>query len=221
MNQMKIQRQDLFSFYSHLCGAIAALVGAAALVYQARSSLPLVIASATYGLATIFMLLSSALYHAFKIGENQASFLRKMDHFAIFCMIAGTYTPLCYIYLEGYLKWGIIIAQWALVIAGCFLNVFYIKAPRVFTTVIYLLMGWMAIIPIKQLLSVVPVLSMILLCFGGLAYSTGAVIYMLKKPNPMPGFFGFHEIFHLFILLGVFLHLPAIYIAVSKLIENY
>ena len=216
MNQMNIQRQNRFSSYSHLCGAITVLVGAAALVYQARSSLPLVIASATYGLATIFMLLSSALYHAFKTGENQASSLRKMDHFAIFCMIAGTFTPLCYIYLEGYLKWSIIIAQWALVIAGFFLNFFYIKAPRVFTTVIYLLMGWIAIIPIKQLLSVVPVLSMILLCLGGLAYSVGAVIYMLKKPDPMPGFFGFHEIFHLLILIGVFLHFSVVFMAVSS-----
>jgi len=213
---MKVQRQELFSFYSHLCGAIIVLVVALILVYQTRSCPPLVIVSIIYGLTTIFMLLSSALYHAFKKEENQASFLRKMDHFAIFCMIAGTYTPLCYIYLEGYLQWGIIIAQWVLVIAGFFLKVFYIRAPRVFATVVYLLMGWMAIIPITKLLSVLPVVSIILLLLGGLAYSTGAVIYMLKKPNPRPNFFGFHEIFHLFILLGVFLHLPVVYLAVSN-----
>ncbi|MFC1875456.1 hemolysin III family protein [Chloroflexota bacterium] len=214
MNQIKIQRQELFSFYSHLCGAIIVLVAAMALVYQARSCLPLVTVSIIYGLSAIFMLLSSALYHAFKKEENQANFLRKMDHFAIFCMIAGTYTPLCYTYLEGYLQWGIIIAQWVLVIASFFLKVFYIRAPRIFATVIYLLMGWMAIIPIKQILSVLPVDSIILLLLGGLVYSTGAVIYMLKKPNPIPNFFGFHEIFHLFILFGVFLHLPVIYLAV-------
>jgi len=73
MNQKGIQRQDLVSFYSHLCGAIAALVGALALVYLTRSCLSLVIVSTIYGLAAIFMLLSSALYHAFKRGENQAS----------------------------------------------------------------------------------------------------------------------------------------------------
>jgi hemolysin III len=173
----------------------------------------MIMVSAIYGLSAVFMLLSSTLYHAFKTGENQAGFLRKMDHFAIFCMIAGTYTPLCYVYLEGNLKWGIIIAQWALVMAGFFLNVFYIKAPRVFTTVIYLLM---AIVPIKQLLSAVPLSSIILLFMGGLAYSTGAVIYVLKKPNPMPDFFGFHEIFHLFILIGVFLHFPVVFLAVSR-----
>ena len=215
---MKIQRQELFSFYSHLCGAIVVLVVALALVYQARSSLPLVTVSIVYGLSAIFMLLSSALYHAYKKEENEASFLRKMDHFAIFCMIAGTVTLMSYIYLEGYLKWGIIIAQWALVFAGFFLKVFYIRAPRVFTTVVYLLMSWMVIIPIKQLLAAMPVTSIILLFLGGLAYSTGAVIYMLKKPNPMPNFFGFHEIFHLFVLLGVFLHLPVVYLAVSNAI---
>lgn len=216
MNQMKIQKQDSFSFYSHLCGAIAALVGATVLVYQTRDCPSLIMVSAIYGLSAVFMLLSSALYHAFKSGENQASFLRKMDHFAIFCMIAGSYTPLCYIYLEGNLKWGIIVAQWTLVIVGFFLKVFYIRAPRLFATIIYLLMGWMAIVPIKQLLSVVPLASIILLFIGGIAYSTGAVIYMLKKPNPIPNLFGFHEIFHLFILIGVFLHFPVVFLAVSS-----
>lgn len=215
---MKIQRQELFSFYSHLCGAIVVLVVALALVYQARSSLPLVTVSIVYGLGAIFMLLSSALYHACKKEENEASFLRKMDHFAIFCMIAGTVTLMSYIYLEGYLKWGIIIAQWALVFAGFLLKVFYIRAPRVFTTVIYLLMSWMVIIPIKQLFTAMPVTSIILLFLGGVAYSTGAVIYMLKKPNPIPNFFGFHEIFHLFVLLGVFFHLPVVYLAVINAI---
>jgi hemolysin III len=121
---MNPMRQDFFSCYSHLFGAVAALAGALALVYQAWYCPSLVIVSTIYGLAAIFMLLSSALYHAFKRAENQASFLRKMDHIAIFFMIAGTYTPLCYIYLEGYLKWGIIIAQWILVVAGFFFNIF-------------------------------------------------------------------------------------------------
>ena len=218
MNQMKIQRQELFSSYSHLCGAIVVLLVALALVYQARSSLPLVTVSIVYGLSAIFMLLSSAAYHAYKKKENETSFLRKMDHFAIFCMIAGTTTLMSYVYLEGYLMWGIIIAQWTLVFAGFFLKVFYIRAPRVFTTAVYLLMSWMVIIPIKQLLSAMPTASIILLFLGGLAYSTGAVIYMLKKPNPMPNFFGFHEIFHIFILLGVFFHLPAVYLAVNNAI---
>jgi hemolysin III len=216
MNSMKTRRQDIFSSYSHLFGAIAALAGGIALVYQARYCPSLIIISTIYGFATIFMLLSSALYHAFKKAEDQTGFLRKMDHIAIFFMIAGTYTPLCYIYLEGYLQWGIIIAQWVLVVAGFFLNIFYIKAPRVFITIVYLLMGWMAIIPIQQLYLAMPTFSLTLLVLGGLAYSVGAVAYMLKRPNPAPGFFGFHEIFHVFILLGASLHFTIIYLAVSN-----
>ncbi len=212
---MKIQKQDRFSACSHLGGAIFVLAGVLVLVYQARDCPSLIIVSVIYGLSAVFMLLSSAFYHAFKTGENQAGFLRKMDHFAIFCMIAGTYTPLCYIYLDGTLKWVMLIVQWALVIAGFFLKVFYIRAPRVFTTIIYLLMGWMAIVPIKQLLSTMPSASLILLLLGGLAYSAGAVFYMLKKPNPVPGLFGFHEIFHFLVLTGVFLHLPVVFLAVS------
>ena len=213
---MNIQKQDKFSTYSHLGGAIAAAAGTLTLLFMARHSLSLIIVSAIYGLSAVFMLLSSTLYHAFKTGENQTNFLRKMDHFAIFCMIAGTFTPLCFIYLEGAMKWGILGAQWALVIAGFFLKVFYMKAPRVFTTIIYLLMGWMAIIPLNQLLSTMPSISLILLLLGGIAYSIGAVIYMLKKPNPQPGVFGFHEIFHVFILIGVFLHFAIVYIAISR-----
>jgi hemolysin III len=207
---MSIQRQDKFSTYSHLGGAIAAAVGTLALIFVARHSLSLIIISAIYGFSAVFMLLSSTLYHAHKTGENQTNFLRKMDHIAIFFMIAGTFTPLCFIYLEGAMKWGIIGAQWALVVAGFFLKVFYIKAPRRLTTIIYLLMGWMAIIPLKQFLSTMPLTSLILLLLGGIAYSVGAVFYIRKWPNPRPGVFGFHEIFHILILIGVFLHYPMV-----------
>lgn len=212
---MSIQRQDKFSTYSHLGGAVAAAAGTLTLLFMARHSLSLIIVSAVYGLSAVFMLLSSTLYHAFKTGENQTNFLRKMDHFAIFCMIAGTYTPLCFIYLEGGMKWGIIGAQWALVLAGFFLKIFYIKAPRLFTTIIYLLMGWMAIIPLQQLLQTMSGTSLLLLLLGGIAYSIGAIIYILKKPNPLPGFFGFHEIFHIYILLGALLHYLVVFRAVA------
>lgn len=211
---MAIQRQDKFSTYSHLGGAIAAAVGLLALLWVARHSLSLIIISVIYGLSAVFMLLSSTLYHAHKTGENQTNLLRKMDHIAIFVMIAGTYTPLCFIYLDGAMKWGIIGAQWALVIAGFFLKIFYIKAPRLFTTMIYLAMGWMAIIPLQQLLQTMPGTSLLLLLLGGIAYSVGAIIYILKKPNPQPGFFGFHEIFHVLILIGVFMHYSIVLTAI-------
>ncbi|MBA7697086.1 hypothetical protein ES703_105744 [subsurface metagenome] len=158
--------------------------------------------------------MASFLYHALKKEENEISFWRKLDHFAIFIMIAGTYTPVTYIYLSGYLKWIIIILQWTLVLGGFFFRFFYLNAPRYLYTVIYLLMGWVGIILIKNLLMSMPKDALIFLIIGGLSYTVGAIFYITKKPDMKTGF-GFHEIFHLFILLGAFFHYLLVYTAIT------
>ena len=124
-----------------------------------------------------------------------------------FFLIAGTYTPICFLYLQGRMMWGILIAQWSLVILGTVFKLFFLNAPRVIGTSIYLLMGWIVIIPISTLIHTMPQMALIYLGAGGISYTIGAVIYALKKPNPFPGYFGFHEIFHLFIVGGAMLHL--------------
>jgi len=160
----------------------------------------------------IFLFLSSSLYHAYKKKEGEISFWRKLDHFAIFIMIAGTYTPICYFYLTGYWKWLIISVQWFLVLGGFFFKFFYLKAPRYLYTIIYLIMGWSGIIPIKQFINTMPFNSIIYLFSGGLSFTIGAVFYMLKKPKIK--YFGFHEIFHVFILIGAFVHYLLVYNAI-------
>jgi len=212
---LKPQKQDVFSAYSHIFGASVAFVGLLMLIWRAWPHWPLVFISMVYGCGAILMLLSSGLYHGFKKAENQSGILRKLDHISIFVMIAGTYTPLCYVYLTGVMRWTIVGAQWFLVISGFFQSVFFIKAPRAVTTIIYLLMGWMAIVPLKQLVTEMPVLSLVLLILGGVAYSLGAICYIVKKPNPIPGFFGFHEIFHICILFGALAHYVVILEAIN------
>ena len=128
-------------------------------------------------------------------------------------MIAGSYTPISYVYLTGAWRWSMIILPWFFALAGVFLKVFYLKAPRIISTVLYLVMGWLAVIPLVQMWQAMPRLSFILLGLGGIAYSTGAVIYALKRPDPLPGVFGFHDIFHLFVLLGAAFHYILIFIA--------
>jgi len=130
-------------------------------------------------------------------------------------MIAGTYTPLAYAYLDGAWLWSILGLQWGLVIFGLFFKLFFIKAPRILSVIIYLLMGWMVVIFISQLWPVISTIELLLLVAGGVSYSVGAIIYAIKKPNPLPGFFGFHEIFHLFILAGALFHLATVFMAVS------
>jgi len=129
-------------------------------------------------------------------------------------MIAGTYTPVCYVYLSGYWRWSIIVSQWALVIAGLFLKLFYLKAPRYFSTFIYLFMGWMGIMPVQKFLTTMPSIALFYLFAGGLSFTAGAILYAIKKPVFRSGF-GFHEIFHLFVFLGWLFHYLLVYVALT------
>jgi hemolysin III len=175
----------------------------------------LILVSLVYGLAMCGLFTFSALYHATKKVENAANVWRKLDHIAIFFMIAGSYTPICYIYLTGAWRWSMILVSWGFVIAGIVLKVFFIKAPRVLSPVLYLLMGWLAVFPLRELWLGMPRASFFLILGGGIAYSIGAIIYALKRPNPVPGTFGFHEIFHVMILAGAILHYLPVYMAVA------
>ena len=211
---MPKRTHESFNFYSHLTGVIAAIVGTAYLIYTVRLSVAHVALSIVYGFSVILLFSASATYHALKQNEEEISIWRKLDHIAIFFMIAGTYTPICYVYLSGYWKWSIITIQWMLVIAGLFLKFFYLKAPRYLSTFIYLFMGWIGIIPIKMLLTTMPRIAVFYLFAGGLSFTVGAILYAVKKPVFRSGF-GFYEIFHLFILLGGLFHYLLVYVALA------
>ena len=193
---------------------MAGLAGLILLLIRAWGHIDLVIVALVYGLAICGLFTFSTLYHATKRAENAANVWRKLDHIAIFFMIAGSYTPLCYIYLSGAWRWSMILVSWGFVMAGILLKVFFIRAPRIISTVLYLLMGWLAVIPLRELWQNMPHSSFFLIVAGGVAYSVGAIIYALKKPNPVIGVFGFHDIFHLMILVGAVLHYLPVYMAV-------
>lgn len=212
---MAFQRSDLFNFYSHLAGAVASLAGFVILLCNSSGDTAKIVLSTIYSMCAIFIFTCSSIYHGQKEEQDDTNPWRKLDHIAIFFMIAGTYTPICWIYLDIYWRWSIIGAQWLLVIIGLVFKLVYIKAPRWLTILVYLLMGWMALIPLAQLLQTMPVSSIVLLFAGGVAYSAGAVIYALKKPNPFPGLFGFHEIFHSLIIIGAVLHYFMIFTAIK------
>jgi len=213
---IRIRQSEKVSAYSHLFGAAASVIGLIILLFATWGRWDYFCVSLVYGLGAICMFLASGMYHAQKQEENAVNIWRKLDHVAIFIMIAGTYTPMSYAYLEGAWFWSIICVQWACVLAGLFFKVFYLRAPRIISPSLYLLMGWMAVIPMNILWHNMSSLSFWLLIGGGVAYSIGAVMYALKKPNPVPGVFGFHEIFHMFILLGAVLHYFMVYIAVTQ-----
>jgi hemolysin III len=214
---MKVKTQELFNFYSHLAGVIAAVIGTIFLLFVARYSASALITSLIYGASVIFLFLASTLYHAFKKEDNEKSFWRRLDRLAIFCMIAGTFTPVCYMYLHGTWRWSIIAIQWGLVGFGLISQIFFPRAPRILYAVIYLVMGWMAVIPLKQLLSYMNLVQGILLFSGGAFFTLGGIIYATKRPRLIPGIFSFHELFHIMVLIGGVLHYAMIYGVYSSL----
>ena len=207
---MNIPVSERFAAYSHGATVPIIAIGTIVLFVISTGDISSQIVFLIYGASGIFLFSASFFYHSRKQLENGCSLWRKLDHTAIFVLIAGTYTPICYLYLEGNMKWGILIAQWALVVGGTLFKFLFINAPRVIGTLIYLVMGWIVLIPIVTLVDTMPRVGLVLLGAGGLLYTIGAVIYALKRPNPWPGFFGFHEIFHLFISGGAILHLAMI-----------
>jgi hemolysin III len=204
---MMILKSEKISAYTHGFTIPIMLIGLIILIIISIGNIPILLVSIIYGLSAIFLFTASFLYHSKKKADDGKTFLRKLDHFAIFCLIAGTYTPISFLYLEGNMRLGILIAQWSLVLFGIFFKFFFIKSPRIIGTMIYLLMGWMAIIPITSLAKSMPHRAFIYLVSGGVFYTIGALIYAVKRPNPAPNYFGFHEIFHIFIICGAMSHL--------------
>lgn len=206
-----VRSQEAFNFYSHLAGMAAAAVGTVFLVMRAADSTSLIIPAVVYGLSTIFLFLASSLYHAFKQQENEVSFWRRMDRFAIFVMIAGSYTPVCYLFMNEQWRVPMIAIQWGLVGFGVLTQVFFPRAPRVLFALIYLIMGWLLVLPIQQVLTAMTVTQQALLFCGGAAFTLGAVFYAARKPLMLPGVFSFHELFHVMVLIGAGCHYAMIY----------
>lgn len=211
---MRIFREPVNSL-THLIAAAVAIVGVIVIAFLARDDAIKLASLCLYGLTLVLMFSSSAIYHLAQTGPRAALFLRKLDHSAIYLLIAGTYTPICLYYFTGFWRIGFLAIIWALGIIGITVKLFVINAPRWVTTAVYLLMGWLAIAGVGEILAQMPAGAIAWLLAGGLFFTGGAIVYALKKPDPFPGVFGFHEIWHIFVILGAYSHfaLMLIYIA--------
>ncbi|WP_084003357.1 PAQR family membrane homeostasis protein TrhA [Agromyces aureus] len=165
-------------------------------------------ASAVFTLTSMLLFGNSALYHRFNWKPRTKLLLKRIDHANIFLLIAGTYTPLAILALPPEKGWTLLAVVWAGALIGIGFRVFWITAPRWLYVPIYLLLGWAAVMYLGDLLAV-SVAMMVLVVVGGLLYSGGAIVYALKKPNPVPGVFGFHEIFHTCTVLAFMCHWTA------------
>ena len=190
--------------WSHLVGLVLAAVGTVTLLRMARGAWETA-AFAVYGGSLILLYSASTLYHSLPLPTHRLRPLRTLDHIAIYFLIAGTYTPVALVTLGGVWGWTLFATAWAVAIAGIPFKIRYLDAPTWVSTGIYLAMGYMALAAAVPLASAVS-WGMGWLVAGGVAYTVGAVIFTRERPDPFPGMFGHHEIWHLLVLLGSACH---------------
>ena len=195
---------------THWAGALLALAGLVALLIVGWSTPAKIISLLVYGLSLIAMFSASATYHMVRAKDRVLLILRKIDHSAIFLLIAGTYTPFCINAFDGFWKWGMLIIIWSLAAIGIIVKVFYIKSPRWLNAGIYVVMGWLCVGASGQMLATLPAWVFTWLLVGGVIYTLGAVVYSTKIFNFKPGVFGFHEVWHIFVMLAAAAHYVAV-----------
>lgn len=197
---------------THLAGGLLASVGLIVLLAMAASEgrVDQLVAFGVFGLSLIALYTASTLYHLLPLSAANIARLRRVDHMSIFVLIAGTYTPFCLLALDGAWRVGLLGLIWSLALCGILFKLLWMDAPRWVSVALYLGMGWVAVIAIPALFRAVPLGGMVWVLTGGMVYSAGALIYGLKRPNLVPGVFGFHELWHLFVMAGSACHFWAV-----------
>ena len=195
---------------THFFAALVALIGLIVLLVVGWNGTGKVISLAIYGVSLVLLFSASATYHMVSARPKVIAVLRKFDHAAIFLLIAGTYTPICFNMFSGFWKWGILGIVWAFALVGIGVKIFFMKGPRWLSAVIYLVMGWLCIIAIQQMLTQLPAGALIWLLVGGIAFTLGAIVYATKAFNFFPGKFGSHEVWHIFVIVGALAQFIAI-----------
>ncbi len=195
-----------YAFFVSIATGVALIAAAS----DARARL----AASVYAVAVTALLGTSALYHRVTWRPRARRWMRRLDHSMIFVLIAGTYTPVCLLALHGSLARTVLIVVWAGALGGVIFKLLWIDAPKWLFALVYIALGWVSAAVFGELPAAVGWLGVAGLAAGGLLYTAGAVVYAAERPNPWPRTFGYHEVFHAFVLAAAALHYAVIYFAV-------
>jgi hemolysin III len=193
---------------SHAWAFWCALVAGSVLALYAPSAEARA-AAAVYGAGMCVLFAASGLYHRWRWDPRWRPLLRRIDHSAIYVFIAASYTPVALLVLSGPVRVVVLASVWAGALGGVALSVAWITAPRVLVAASYLALGWVSIVAMPQLADRLGVAAFGLFAAGGVLYSIGAAVYALRRPNPWPRTFGFHEVFHALVILAAVTHYVA------------
>ncbi len=197
--------RPLLRGYFHAVAAFAAGLGLVALVLRSDSAAAYV-GSAIFASSMIFLYGTSATYHIVAWGQRMRSILQRLDHSMIFVLIAGTYTPFCL--LVSSRAWGLSLLAiiWGVAAAGIVMKMAWPSAPRWLSVLVYASAGWTSAVAGPQIAAWLGIVPLSLLAAGGILYTVGGVVYALRRPDPAPRVFGYHEVFHLLVIAGSALH---------------
>jgi hemolysin III len=190
-----------YAFYVAIVAAIALV--AIAPTAQAR------LAATIYGAGLCALFAASGLYHRWRWSPRWKPLLRRLDHSTIYLFIAATSTPIALLVLDGTMRVVVLASVWAGAALGIAFALAWINAPRLLTAGTYLAVGWVGVVSVPQLLSEIGVAPFVLFLVGGILYSAGATIYALRRPDPWPRVFGFHELFHVLVIAAALVHFIA------------
>jgi hemolysin III len=174
----------------------------AALVIAAPAGTPR-LAAGIYALSVAALFGVSALYHRITWASTAARrWMRRLDHSAIFVLIAGTYTPFALLVLDGPIATVILVVVWAGALGGILIKLVWIDAPKLLTAIVYVALGWVAVAAFPDLIDELGLTGTALVVAGGLLYTAGALVYAFKRPDPAPAVFGYHEVFHALVIVA-------------------
>lgn len=210
----KIENQhglkDPGSAITHFIGMMMTMLAAVPLLVKAAKA-PDRIHLVSLGIFVVSMILlyaASTTYHSLKVSEKAQTILRKIDHMMIFILIAGSYTPICLVVLNGTVGYVLLALVWGIAIAGIVIKFCWITCPKWFSSALYIAMGWICLIAFSKIYAALSGPAFAWLLAGGLIYTVGGIIYALRVPafDAKHRNFGSHEIFHLFVMGGSLCH---------------
>ncbi len=207
-NQLRIK--DPGSAITHFIGMLMAMFAATPLIIKALSA-PDTIHAVSLTIFIVSMILlyaASTAYHTFDISARITKRLKKLDHCMIFVLIAGTYTPVCLVVLGGMVGYGLLAIVWGIALVGILFKLCWVTCPKWLSSSLYIAMGWVCVLAFTQIINALPAAAFGWLLAGGIIYTIGGVIYALKLPifNSKHRYFGSHEIFHIFVMVGSACH---------------
>ncbi len=212
---MQITIREPGSAITHFIGMMMAMFASVPLLVKSGMSAGTTCFAAMgiFMLSMILLYGASTTYHAVNVSAKALKVFRKIDHMMIFVMIAGSYTPVCLIVLEGRTGLFLLGLVWGIAMFGMTVNVLWITCPKWFSSAVYIALGWVCVLVFGQLRALLPLGAFLWLLAGGIVYTIGGVIYALKLPifNGKHENFGSHEIFHLFVIGGSICHFIFMY----------